>query len=155
METATNSSLSPLSWVDNELRAHNGQVIAHVNADLLVVNGNQLLLESAVGTGMGVARLRATSDGGKVFTLRKASMTVRLLQVTCGDRKYTLERDSLWRTTRTIRSETGEALGKIRTKISGVVEVSLFDTVSVPVADLAFFSYGCVLIDAAVKNLRY
>ncbi|MDO5098647.1 MAG: hypothetical protein Q4D85_07795 [Corynebacterium sp.] len=155
MDTATNSSLSPLSWVDDELLAEDGRVIAHVTADLLVVDGHRLLLESAVGTGMGVARLRATSDCGSVFTLRKASMTVRLLQVTCGDRKYTLERDSMWRTARTIRSETGESLGTISTKISGVVQVSLVDAASVPIVDLAFFSYGCVLIDAAVKNLRY
>ncbi|GAA1474052.1 hypothetical protein P4N68_09975 [Corynebacterium felinum] len=139
-------------WANNVLRTESGEVLAHVRADVLEVGKERLLIESAVGVGLGF-RMRATSTRGKIFTLTKSSVSTRVLKANCHGRRYVVQRES-WRSRRRIIvNAQGEKVGVVYPR--GLKEVVLETNNSVPVIDQVFLSYGVAVVDTGAGNLRY
>lgn len=142
-----------LTWVGDDFCTDDGEVLATVSADVLHIREQRLLVESSLGTTMGF-RVRATATDGQVFTMRKEGFTVHRLVADCTGRHYILERTSPWRKERRVFNEQGEVIAYLKALVGGqlVMKVREDDT---PIEDIVFLSFGCLLVDIPVKNLRY
>ncbi|WP_080793903.1 hypothetical protein [Corynebacterium pacaense] len=141
-------------WMGNELFDDNGGVIAEVRSDVLYVAHERMLIESTRGSMK--FRCRATTAGGEVYTITQESFTVSELHASCGQRSYTLRRVSPWRKERVI-DNTGVEVARVRPMTSGRVEfqVGTVGDEKLPFIDAVFLSWGCVLVDSAVRRPRF
>lgn len=141
-------------WMGNELFDDNGNVIADVRSDVLYVANERMLIESTPGSMR--FRCRATTAGGEVYTMRQESFTVSELNASCGVRDYTLRRVSLWRKMRIIENG-GVEVARVRPMTSGRVEflVGTVGDEKLPFVDAVFLSWGCVLVDSAVRRPKF
>lgn len=141
-----------LTWVGDNFCTDRGEILATISADVLHIREKRLLVESSLGTNLGF-RLRATAADGSVYTLRKDSFTVQRLIADCVGRHYTLERTNVWRKQRKIVDGNGEIIAYVTALASGrlVMRVREDDT---PLEDIVFLSFGCLLVDLPIHNLR-
>ena len=140
-------------WLGNELFDESGEIIADVRSDVLYVANERLLIESTPGTMR--FRCRATTSDGSVFTINQQSFSVSELVARCGPRRYELRRVSPWRKERVILNG-GVEVARMRPMTSGRVEfhVGSADGDKLPFVDAVFLSWGCVLVDSAVRRPR-
>ncbi len=140
-------------WLGNELFDDAGEIIADVRSDVLYVAKERLLIESTPGPMK--FRCRATTSGGEVYTITQESFSVAELTATCGNRSYELSRVSPWRKKRVI-TNGGVKVASMRPMTSGRVEfhVGTAGDEKLPFVDAVFLSWGCVLVDSAVRRPR-
>lgn len=104
---------------------------------------------------MSPAYLRAASDNGEMFTLRKRSLTVSRYSARCGTasgcRDYTVHRVGV-RGRREIRNAEGELLALTTPRPDGALEVEAYVE---PTVDLVFITWGLTYVDAAVRRTYY
>ncbi|AZA08811.1 hypothetical protein [Corynebacterium pseudopelargi] len=136
-------------WVDDQLLDPDGRVIASVTAEVLKIGKDRLLIESSQGTIVGF-RARGTSTSGAVYTMGKRGLTVHTLEANCDGRLYTLQRTSPWRRTRKLLDAEGSMLARIQARVSGELDIELFDAALHPV-DAAFITYACALVDTPTR----
>lgn len=144
--------METLEWRGDELYSEQGAIVARLSADVIEIDSQRLLVESSLGTTLGF-RLRATGAGGTVFTMRKTSFTVQCLEADCDGRHYTINRTSRWRKQREIVSGD-RVMAKISALVGGTLRVTEIDP-AIPLGDLVFLSYGCLLVDVNVRDTRY
>lgn len=140
-------------WDGDELYDRDGVVIAYVRADVLTVGQMRLLIEHTAGSMK--FRVRATSPTGVFGTLFQTGVSVTKLSGRCDDRVYTLPRRNLFRKERDILLADGSVAATVRPMLSGAVKVQdgpAYD--EIPQLDAVFLSWGCVLVDAPLRNLR-
>lgn len=140
-------------WLGNELFDESGTIIADVRSDVLYVADERLLIESTPAAMR--FRCRATLSGGEVYTISQSSLTVADLNAVCGARRYVLRRVSPWRKERAI-TNNGVEVARVRPMTSGKVEfiVGTAGDEHLPFVDAVFLSWGCVLVDSAVRRPR-
>lgn len=140
-------------WLGNELFDESNEIIADVRSDVLYVAKERLLIESTPGPMK--FRCRATTSGGSVFTIAQESFSVAELVARCGSRTYLLRRVSPWRKERIITNGR-EEVARMRPMTSGRVEfqVGTAGEDKLPFVDAVFLSWGCVLVDSAVRRPR-
>lgn len=138
-------------WLGNELFDETGEIIADVRSDVLYVAQERLLIESTPGPMR--FRCRATTSDGSVYTITQESFSVGELSARCGDRSYELKRTSPWRKERVIING-GVEVARMRPMTSGRVEfhVGTAGEEKLPFVDAVFLSWGCVLVDSAVRR---
>lgn len=100
---------------------------------------------------MNPAHLRAETDDGEEFALRKRSLTVSRYTAHCADRDYTLTRVGV-RGRREIRDAAGELRAVTTPKTDGSLEVELHAALTL---DLAFITWSLTYVDAAVRRTYY
>ena len=139
------------AWLGNELFDESGEIIADVRSDVLYVAHERLLIESTPGAMR--FRCRATTSDGSVYTITQESFSVSELVARCGDRVYELRRVSPWRKERMI-TNGGVEVARMRPMTSGRVEfqVGTAGEEKLPFVDAVFLSWGCVLVDSAVRR---
>jgi len=131
-----------------------GTQLAHVLSDVIYIGDEEsLLIERLTRTVR--FRCRGTTSGGEVFTLTQPGLTVSTLVGDCAGRSYELRRVSPWRKGRVIMRGDVEV---------GVVEpgarelcVSLVqspDGEGLPLIDVAFLTWCCVLVDMPQREMR-
>lgn len=135
-------------WEDNVLRDQQKQVVALVRADVIFVGEHRLLVESTPGPLH--FRFRATAENGEMITMRQTGFTVHSLEANCGDRHYTLQRNSPLRKERTI-----ERGGQVVAKVSPYrTTLGVYDITDFPLLDAVVLTWGCVLVDVPARNMR-
>ncbi|GAB3945390.1 hypothetical protein [Corynebacterium tapiri] len=140
-------------WRSGELSDSAGRSIAHVSADVLVLGSTRFLLERS--TSSRKFRMRATSSSGAYGFIRQDGFTVKRLSAQCAERPYRLDRPSTFHRVREIRTAGAELVATVSSQFGGTVVVEpgpAFD--DVPVADVAFLTWGCALIDAPPTPTR-
>ncbi|MGD7002855.1 hypothetical protein [Corynebacterium halotolerans] len=149
----TDPSSGKWVWEGNQLFDQLGTMIAEVRTDVIYVGQERLLVEYSPGPFR--FRARATSANGDVFTLSQAGYTVNKLEADCAGRRYVLERISMWRKERRIRTAGGKQAAVVRPMVSGKVEVSDDPAdEQLPTVDAVFLTWGCVLVDSPVRRPR-
>lgn len=149
----TNPPAEMWVWEGNELYDSLGKMIAEVRTDVIYVAGERLLVEYSPGPFR--FRARATSANGDVFTLWQAGYTVSKLAADCAGRSYRLDRTSAWRKERRILDPQGQLVATVRPLVSGKVEITDHTAAGdLPTVDTVFLTWGCVLVDSAVRRPR-
>lgn len=138
-------------WLGNELFDDTGEIIADVRSDVLYAANERLLIESTPGPMK--FRCRATTSSGSVYTVTQESFSVAELKGQCDTRSYELRRVSPWRKERII-TNSGVEVARMRPMTSGRVEfhVGTAGEEKLPFVDAVFLSWGCVLVDSAVRR---
>lgn len=134
-------------WRDGALMDGAGEVIARVRPTglLLPGTGATIAFEHIPGA-------RSFTVRGPDFSAEQTSFTVKKLRAVCQGREYLLERTNPFRRERRILALSGPAAEVARTAPRGRdLEVAVGE---LPLADAAFTSYCCLLLDGSTRPLR-
>lgn len=133
-------------WRDGALADGAGEVIARVRPTglLLPGTGATIAFEHIPGA-------RSFTVRGPDFSAEQTSFTVKKLRAVCQGREYLLERTNPFRRERRILA-LADAIEVARTAPRGRdLEVAVGE---LPLADAAFTSYCCLLLDGSTRSLR-
>lgn len=133
-------------WRDGALMDGAGEVIARVRPTglLLPGTGATIAFEHIPGA-------RSFTVRGPDFSAEQTSFTVKKLRAVCQGREYVLERTNPFRRERRILA-LADAIEVARTAPRGHdLEVAVGE---LPLADAAFTSYCCLLLDGSTRPLR-
>ncbi|MHB2251303.1 hypothetical protein [Corynebacterium aurimucosum] len=134
-------------WRDGALMDGAGEVIARVRPTglLLPGTGATIAFEHIPGA-------RSFTVRGPDFSAEQTSFTVKKLRAVCQGREYLLERTNPFRRERRILALSGPAAEVARTAPRGRdLEVAVGE---LPLADAAFTSYCCLLLDGSTRPFR-
>ncbi|PMC72005.1 hypothetical protein [Corynebacterium aurimucosum] len=134
-------------WRDGALVDGAGEVIARVRPTGLLLPGTDttIAFEHIPGA-------RRFTVRGPDFSAEQTSFTVNKLRAICQGREYLLERTNPFRRERRILALSGAAAEVARTTPRGRdLEVAVGE---LPLADAAFTSYCCLLLDGSTRPLR-
>ncbi len=133
-------------WRDGALMDGAGEVIARVRPTglLLPGTGATIAFEHIPGA-------RSFTVRGPDFSAEQTSFTVKKLRAVCQGREYVLERTNPFRRERRILA-LADAIEVARTAPRGRdLEVAVGE---LPLADAAFTSYCCLLLDGSTRPFR-
>lgn len=133
-------------WHDGALADGAGEVIARVRPTglLLPGTGATIAFEHIPGA-------RSFTVRGPDFSAEQTSFTVKKLRAVCQGREYLLERTNPFRRERRILA-LADAIEVARTAPRGRdLEVAVGE---LPLADAAFTSYCCLLLDGSTRPFR-
>lgn len=133
-------------WRGDALLDETGEAIARVTPTglLLPGTGSTIAFEHIPGA-------RRFTVRGADFSAEQASFTVNKLRAVCQGREYLLERSNPFRRQRRILA-LADATEVARTTPRGRdLEVAVGE---LPLADAAFTSYCCLLLDGSTRPLR-
>ncbi len=133
-------------WRGDALLDETGEAIARVTPTglLLPGTGGTIAFEYIPG-------VRRFTVRGPDFSAEQASFTVNKLRADCEGREYLLERSNPFRRQRRILA-LADATEVARTTPRGRdLEVAVGE---LPLADAAFTSYCCLLLDGSTRSLR-
>lgn len=133
-------------WRDGALADGAGEVIARVRPTglLLPGTGATIAFEHIPGA-------RSFTVRGPDFSAEQTSFTVKKLRAVCQGREYLLERTNPFRRERRILA-LADAIEVARTAPRGRdLEVAVGE---LPLADAAFTSYCCLLLDGSIRPFR-
>ena len=131
-----------------------GAQLAHVLSDVIYIGDEEsLLIERLTRTVR--FRCRGTTSGGEVFTLTQPGFTVSTLVGDCAGRSYELRRVSPWRKGRVITRGDVE-VAHIETGVNElhVSLVPLPEGEGLPLIDVVFLTWCCVLVDMPQREMR-
>lgn len=149
----TASSTGVWIWRGDQLHDHRGTVIADVRTDVIRVGTERLLIE--VSAGPMQFRARATTQDGRVFTMRQRGWTVDSIAANCAGAEYRLNRVRAWRKDRRITLADGRVAARTQARLNGTLEVHDGAAIDdLPRIDAVFLTWGCVLIDLPARNTR-
>lgn len=147
-----------LRWNGGRLLDEADGVIASANDEVLTVAGDHLLLEN-LGSQMRF-RLRGTSSQGTFFNLQQTTFSVSRLSATCGPRRYILERTRPFKRERCVKVlGTGEdapvTIARTSPQLGGDLVITRTPAgEALPMADLAFLTWGISLVDLPRQTRR-
>lgn len=133
-------------------------VIASANDEVLTVAGDHLLLEN-LGSQMRF-RLRGTSSQGTFYKVQQTTFSVSRLSATCGPRRYILERTRPFRRERCVKAlgtdeDAPVTIARTSPQMGGDLVVTRAPAgEALPLADLAFLTWGISLIDLPRQTRR-
>ena len=131
-----------------------GVQIAHVLSDVIYIGDEEsLLIERLTRTVR--FRCRGTTSGGEVFTFTQPGFTVSTLVGDCAGRSYELRRVSPWRKGRVIMRGDVEVAGVEAGANELYVSLAqLPEGEGVPLIDVVFLTWCCVLVDMPQREMR-
>ena len=139
--------------------AGSGAQLAHVLSDVIYIGDEEsLLIERLTRTVR--FRCRGTTSGGEVFTFAQPGFTVSTLVGDCAGRAYELRRVSPWRKGRVImRGDMEVAVVEVGVVEPGARElcvslVQLPEGEGLPLIDVVFLTWCCVLVDMPQREMR-
>ena len=131
-----------------------GAQLAHVLSDVIYIGDEEsLLLERLTRTVR--FRCRGTTSGGEVFTFAQPGFTVSTLVGDCAGRAYELRRVSPWRKGRVImRGDVEVGVVEAEARELCVSLVQLPEGEELPLIDVVFLTWCCVLVDMPQREMR-
>ena len=131
-----------------------GTQLAHVLSDVIYIGDEEsLLIERLTRTVR--FRCRGTTSGGEVFTLTQPGLTVSTLVGDCAGRSYELRRGSPWRKGRVImRGDVEVGVVEAEARELCVSLVQLPEGEELPLIDVVFLTWCCVLVDMPQMEMR-
>ena len=131
-----------------------GAQLAHVLSDVIYIGDEEsLLIERLTRTVR--FRCRGTTSGGEVFTFTQPGFTVSTLVGDCAGRSYELRRVSPWRKGRVImRGDVEVGVVEAGARELCVSLVQLPEGESLPLIDVVFLTWCCVLVDIPQREMR-
>ena len=131
-----------------------GEQLAHVLSDVIYIGDEEsLLIERLTRTVR--FRCRGTTSGGEVFTFTQPGFTVSTLVGDCAGRSYELRRVSPWRKGRVImRDDMEVAVVEVGANELHVSLVQLPEGEGLPLIDVVFLTWCCVLVDMPQREMR-
>ena len=137
-------------WCDKELCDAVGETIATVTADIIYAGDERLLIESVRSRLF--FRVRATATSGEVFTVAQRGVTNAQLRAQCGNRNYRLDRTRPIAADRRIAGDRG-VVAYTHPRRAGFLEAWDGPAADlVPVKDLIFLTWVCVMADVPLKK---
>lgn len=131
-----------------------GAQLAHVLSDVIYIGDEEsLLIERLTRTVR--FRCRGTTSGGEVFTFTQPGFTVSTLVGDCAGRSYELRRVSPWRKGRVIMRgdvEVGIVEAEARELVVSLARLDSGD--ELPLIDVVFLTWCCVLVDMPQREMR-
>ena len=131
-----------------------GAQLAHVLSDVIYIGDEEsLLIERLTRTVR--FRCRGTTSSGEVFTFTQPGFTVSMLVGDCAGRRYELRRVSPWRKGRVIMCgdvEVGVVEPGARELCVSLVQSN--DGERLPLIDVVFLTWCCVLVDMPQREMR-
>lgn len=140
--------------VDGVGAGDGGTQLAHVLSDVIYIGDEEsLLIERLTRTVR--FRCRGTTSGGEVFTLTQPGLTVSTLVGDCAGRSYELRRVSPWRKGRVImRGDVEVGVVEPGARELCVSLVQLPEGEGLPLIDVVFLTWCCVLVDMPQMEMR-
>ena len=134
--------------------AGSGAQLAHVLSDVIYIGDEEsLLIERLTRTVR--FRCRGTTSGGEVFTFTQPGFTVSTLVGDCAGRSYELRRVSPWRKGRVImRGDVEVGVVEAGARELCVSLVQLPEGERLPLIDVVFLTWCCVLVDMPQREIR-
>lgn len=134
--------------------AGSGAQLAHVLSDVIYIGDEEsLLIERLTRTVR--FRCRGTTSGGEVFTFTQPGFTVSTLAGDCAGRSYELRRVSPWRKGRVImRGDVEVGVVEAGARELCVSLVQLPEGEGLPLIDVVFLTWCCVLVDMPQREMR-
>ena len=134
--------------------AGSGAQLAHVLSDVIYIGDEEsLLIERLTRTVR--FRCRGTTSGGEVFTFTQPGFTVSTLVGDCAGRSYELRRVSPWRKGRVImRGDVEVGVVEAGARELHVSLVQLPEGDRLPLIDVVFLTWCCVLVDMPQREMR-
>ena len=131
-----------------------GAQLAHVLSDVIYIGDEEsLLIERLTRTVR--FRCRGTTSGGEVFTFTQPGFTVSTLVGDCAGREYELRRVSPWRKGRVImRGDVEVGVVEPGTRELRVSLAQLPEGEGLPLIDVVFLTWCCVLVDMPQREMR-
>ena len=131
-----------------------GEQLAHVLSDVIYIGDEEsLLIERLTRTVR--FRCRGTTSGGEVFTFTQPGFTVSTLVGDCAGRSYELRRVSPWRKGRVImRGDVEVGVVEPGARELCVSLVQLPEGAGLPLIDVVFLTWCCVLVDMPQMEMR-
>ena len=134
--------------------AGSGAQLAHVLSDVIYIGDEEsLLIERLTRTVR--FRCRGTTSGGEVFTFTQPGFTVSTLVGDCAGREYELRRVSPWRKGRVImRGDVEVGVVEAGARELCVSLAQLPEGERLPLIDVVFLTWCCVLVDMPQREMR-
>lgn len=131
-----------------------GAQLAHVLSDVIYIGDEEsLLIERLTRTVR--FRCRGTTSSGEVFTFTQPGFTVSTLVGDCAGREYELRRVSPWRKGRVImRGDVEVGVVEAGARELCVSLVQLPEGEGLPLIDVVFLTWCCVLVDMPQREMR-
>ena len=131
-----------------------GAQFAHVLSDVIYIGDEEsLLIERLTRTVR--FRCRGTTSGGEVFTFAQPGFTVSTLVGDCAGRAYELRRVSPWRKGRVImRGDVEVGVVEAGANELYVSLAQLPEGERLPLIDVVFLTWCCVLVDMPQREMR-
>ena len=131
-----------------------GAQLAHVLSDVIYIGDEEsLLIERLTRTVR--FRCRGTTSGGEVFTFAQPGFTVSTLVGDCAGRAYELRRVSPWRKGRVImRGDVEVGVVEAGANELYVSLAQLPEGEGLPLIDVVFLTWCCVLVDMPQREMR-
>ena len=131
-----------------------GAQLAHVLSDVIYIGDEEsLLIERLTRTVR--FRCRGTTSGGEVFTFTQPGFTVSTLVGDCAGRSYELRRVSPWRKGRVImRGDVEVGVVEAGANELHVSLAPLPEGEGLPLIDVVFLTWCCVLVDMPQREMR-
>ena len=131
-----------------------GAQLAHVLSDVIYIGDEEsLLIERLTRTVR--FRCRGTTSGGEVFTFTQPGFTVSTLVGDCAGRSYELRRVSPWRKGRVImRGDVEVGVVEAGANELYVSLAQLPEWERLPLIDVVFLTWCCVLVDMPQREMR-
>ena len=131
-----------------------GAQLAHVLSDVIYIGDQEsLLIERLTRTVR--FRCRGTTSGGEVFTFAQPGFTVSTLVGDCAGRAYELRRVSPWRKGRVImRGDVEVGVVEAGANELHVSLAQLPEGDELPLIDVVFLTWCCVLVDMPQREMR-
>ena len=132
----------------------NGAQLAHVLSDVIYIGDEEsLLIERLTRTVR--FRCRGTTSSGEVFTFTQPGFTVSTLVGDCAGREYELRRVSPWRKGRVImRGDVEVGVVEAGARELCVSLMQLHEGEGLPLIDVVFLTWCCVLVDMPQREMR-
>ena len=134
--------------------AGSGAQLAHVLSDVIYIGDEEsLLIERLTRTVR--FRCRGTTSSGEVFTFTQPGFTVSTLVGDCAGRSYELRRVSPWRKGRVIMRgdvEVGVVEPGARELCASLAQLP--EGEGLPLIDVVFLTWCCVLVDMPQREMR-
>lgn len=142
------------SGVGEAATGDGGAQLAHVLSDVIYIGDEEsLLIERLTRTVR--FRCRGTTSGGEVFTLTQPGLTVSTLVGDCAGREYELRRVSPWRRGRVImRGDVEVGVVEPGARELCVSLAQLPEGEGLPLIDVVFLTWCCVLVDMPQREMR-
>ena len=131
-----------------------GAQLAHVLSDVIYIGDQEsLLIERLTRTVR--FRCRGTTSSGEVFTFTQPGFTVSTLVGDCAGREYELRRVSPWRRGRVImRGDVEVGVVEPGARELCVSLAQLPEGEGLPLIDVVFLTWCCVLVDMPQREMR-
>ena len=131
-----------------------GAQLAHVLSDVIYIGDEESLLIDRL-TRTVRFRCRGTTSGGEVFTFAQPGFTVSTLVGDCAGRAYELRRVSPWRKGRVImRGDVEVGVVEAGANELHVSLAQLPEGDELPLIDVVFLTWCCVLVDMPQREMR-